>query len=787
MPTRFEAYENLLRRAGEDDQTLLDIFVKLFRDVDARLVLAEDQAAGAAAIEKELTDYGLGRIDTAVQPVVAAIRAAASLGAILSASSVSAVTISAGVKTFTVVEADRPNFAPSAMLVAVANDDPSCVMWGRRISYSGATGELSIEVLSVSGAGTFSSWTVSTGAMVTMAAQAAAVPYGEFAGNSVQLLLTELMGALAGNPDFAADVAGAISDAANAARAAAVSDLRAGVPAGLDTLAEIAAALGLRVDVGAAQSFTVAQQRMAKTNMGAIGGQMLAKTADYSVVETDNGAVVMVDASAGARTITLPDAAALGAGFIVCVKKADTSANAVTVAGSLLEGGTSLALGAVGQSVIVASQTTGWRVLAEARAPRLLAASANKTANYTVTGADNGNMLRVDASGASRTVTLPAATTVPAGFALAIKKVDATVNTVTIAGTIDGAANYVLRRGQQSVIVVSDGTVWSIVSEAADQPPLTRFSAKTANYTLTLADDGGTVTMDASAAARQFTLPASAPIGYAVTLRKGDSSGNAVTVVGTIDGQTNYLLVAAQQAVTIVYDGANWLTVGSSRADQTYTKISPKAANYTVVAADIRSLLVVDAAAANRTITLPAANAVPAGFTVKVKKGDSSFNTVTVSGTIDGSANYLLRLPQQAAEFASDGSSWYLAGESGTAYVATTAGGRVVRFANGWQYVTAVVTFDYTGPVSDSSRLSYAWTFPAMFQAGDKMQNITLPAQNGGNYIGITGGRAMVKLFGGDGSVSQSACNFSIFFETGSVSTTTGAVTRCSISVEGLW
>lgn len=60
---------------------------------------------------------------------------------------------------------------------------------------------------------------------------------------------------------------------------------------------------------------------------------VLAKAISYTVVIADDGKLIDVDASGGARTITLPPVADAGDGFLLGVKKTDSSLNAVTVDG----------------------------------------------------------------------------------------------------------------------------------------------------------------------------------------------------------------------------------------------------------------------------------------------------------------------------------------------------------------------------------------------------------------------------------------------------------------------
>lgn len=79
--------------------------------------------------------------------------------------------------------------------------------------------------------------------------------------------------------------------------------------------------------------------------------------------------------------------------------------------------------------------------------------------------ADFKQLLLVDATGANRTITLPATPT--SGKAIHVKKTDASYNLVVIAAaspdTIDGTATRTLRRQHQMIQLIGDGTNWRIV------------------------------------------------------------------------------------------------------------------------------------------------------------------------------------------------------------------------------------------------------------------------------------------------------------------------------------
>ena len=88
----------------------------------------------------------------------------------------------------------------------------------------------------------------------------------------------------------------------------------------------------------------------------------------------------------------------------------------------------------------------------------------------------------------------------------------------------------------------------------------------TAARTLDVTDD--VVLCDASGAAFTVTLPTAARIrGRTYTVKKTDSSGNAVTIDGagteTIDGAATVALSTQNAFRTIVSNGTNWFVISS--------------------------------------------------------------------------------------------------------------------------------------------------------------------------------------------------------------------------------
>lgn len=121
----------------------------------------------------------------------------------------------------------------------------------------------------------------------------------------------------------------------------------------------------VRADVE--QSLSAAEQTQAQANIGALGGKLLEKSADYTVQTSDNGGVILVSASAN-RTITLPPAASAGAGFKVIVKKTDSAAITTTIDGNgseTIDGAATKVLRLPGQSAALICDGSAWHTMAE--------------------------------------------------------------------------------------------------------------------------------------------------------------------------------------------------------------------------------------------------------------------------------------------------------------------------------------------------------------------------------------------------------------------------------------
>lgn len=94
-------------------------------------------------------------------------------------------------------------------------------------------------------------------------------------------------------------------------------------------------------------------------------------------------------------------------------------------------------------------------------------------------------------------------------------------------------------------------------------------SVQTSNYTIVDADRNKVFLANATGGAFNITLPSAAVVGdgFNVTIKKTDSSANAVTIVGTIDGVSNYSLDIENDAVHLVCDGSVFFVVSKAEGD----------------------------------------------------------------------------------------------------------------------------------------------------------------------------------------------------------------------------
>ncbi|MGK5091237.1 tail fiber domain-containing protein, partial [Deltaproteobacteria bacterium TL4] len=245
-----------------------------------------------------------------------------------------------------------------------------------------------------------------------------------------------------------------------------------------------------------------------------------------------------------------------------------------------------------------------------------------KTGNYSATGSDG--VILANTSGGAFVIDLPTAIG-SAGRTYTVKLTQGG-NTLTIdpAGseTLDGSAVKTLSRTGDVLSVISDGTNWLTVSALADNAIVSSMisdgtiaasdladnavttskivnasvtvdkldpsarqtwnlnaTAKTNTYTLTSSD--GVILANTSAGAFTINFPTASGIAGRTYTIKLVTAGNNLTLdpanAETIDGASTRSMSSVGDLITVISDGANWLTVSEKSATVSTGDISDSA------------------------------------------------------------------------------------------------------------------------------------------------------------------------------------------------------------------
>lgn len=226
---------------------------------------------------------------------------------------------------------------------------------------------------------------------------------------------------------------------------------------------------------------------------------------------------------------------------------------------------------------------------------------SSKTSNYTTTATDQNRLIKMDASGGSRVVSLLSAVTAGVGFKLAVEKTDNSANIVYLDGagsqTIGGSATWALEEQYDTVYIISDGSNWVVLGSNISREVL---NPTTVNATTVNADDfvGGNVNAD----------DVSAATGTIASLQATSMICGSATFTGVVTINTLNLV------------SLNSTPIGNA---------TPSSGAFTTLSASV------SAAFSNTTITgtLGVSSAFSAG---SVATGAISCSGITCSGTISG-------------------------------------------------------------------------------------------------------------------------------------------------------
>jgi hypothetical protein len=122
---------------------------------------------------------------------------------------------------------------------------------------------------------------------------------------------------------------------------------------------------------------------------------VLTKTSNYTVTSSDRNSLIEVNATTGSLEITLPSAATLENGFVVSIKKIDSTTNTVTidpVGSETIDGQTTVVLANQYDTINLVSNGVNWLILAK---------------NIVQSVESNGRFLGIDKITTSQTWTKP--------------------------------------------------------------------------------------------------------------------------------------------------------------------------------------------------------------------------------------------------------------------------------------------------------------------------------------------------------------------------------------------
>lgn len=145
-------------------------------------------------------------------------------------------------------------------------------------------------------------------------------------------------------------------------------------------------------------------------------------------------------------------------------------------------------------------------------------------------------------------------------------------------------ADIFLESGTYKVVLTDASAVekWTADPVAGSVGSSGAVDEKTASYTITIADATKIIAVDSTTGAATITLLAAAVAGdgFEVTVKKTDSSSNAVTIDGdgseTIDGSATYAITRQYEATSIRSDGTNWLILSRTALNNISEDTTPQ-------------------------------------------------------------------------------------------------------------------------------------------------------------------------------------------------------------------
>jgi hypothetical protein len=220
---------------------------------------------------------------------------------------------------------------------------------------------------------------------------------------------------------------------------------------------------------------------------------------------------------------------------------------------------------------------------------------------------------------------------------------------------LDGAYKFVLKDS-------SGSTIWTVDNVIGTGVTLPSTVSKTSNYTVTTLDNNKLLLVDASSGAVTISLlsAATAGSGFTLTIKKTDSSANAVIVDGnaseTIDSALTFALKGQNDGIQIMSNGANWFI--SVRSSIIYDVNGNELLKFGTTAAAVNEATITNAATGNAPSISATGDDTNIGIIVKGKgTGPVRLGQATSTGVqlevdqpiLDSSGNELIKVVKTAS------------------------------------------------------------------------------------------------------------------------------------------
>jgi Pectate lyase superfamily protein len=413
----------------------------------------------------------------------------------------------------------------------------------------------------------------------------------------------------------------------------------------------------------------------------------------------DRTAISSYNASGASLAVTLPDPAAVGAGWRMGFATDNGKGMTVTApSGAILSGGKSLSSVTLGpgnyEFLELQSDGANFRVAAGTR--NTLATNGLEsrdwpgnwlypsTSGYAAQLADNGNVVSSYNTSVGLTVTLPATTGLPSGWSMGFATDQGKSLAIQVNGTSGGHILYPLANAAAETSLTLAGDQYEYVTLQYDgsgnfrveqvtpataqqlgfagSGGLTRWSFPAVSaYTAATADNGNVVSaFNSPLGFLTVTLPAASTLNPGWTIAVANDNGKVaaaqihsgdtakILYPGSGATVTSLQLVAGDYELAVLqFDGSNFRAMQVTPATSAAIGLSggacvgkwdfPPVSSYAATAADCGTAIsAYNSPISSLTVTLPSTTAIPAGWSMGFATDNGKSLNVQVNGTSGG-------------------------------------------------------------------------------------------------------------------------------------------------------